>query len=177
MFKDILVAVDGSADADQALTEAIDLAEGENSQLTVFSVVPTPPAISYLGVSGDVVESIVANTEHQSKELLRSAIERVPNDVSVTTLLGHGPVRPTLLGQIKGGDHDLVVMGSRGLGALRSVLLGSVSHYVLDHSPVPVLIVHAKSAPMEDSAGSVVHLGARDHRTAAATGSGAATTG
>jgi nucleotide-binding universal stress UspA family protein len=47
-----------------------------------------------------------------------------------------------LLKQIAEGQHDLVVMGSRGRGAVRSALLGSVSHHVLHHSDVPVLIVH-----------------------------------
>jgi hypothetical protein len=38
-------------------------------------------------------------------------------------------------------------MGSRGRGAVRAALLGSASHYVLNHSPVPVLIVHAERPP------------------------------
>ena len=61
----------------------------------------------------------------------------------MTAVLSSEPVRPALIGQIRRGAHDLVVMGSRGRGALGSMLLGSASHFVLHHSPVPVLIVHA----------------------------------
>jgi hypothetical protein len=53
------------------------------------------------------------------------------------------PIRPALIEQIKRGGHDLIAMGSRGRGAIRAALLGSVSHYVLHHTPIPVLIVHA----------------------------------
>ena len=62
---------------------------------------------------------------------------------AVSTVLSKQPVLRALLRQIEAGHHDLVVVGSRGRGGVRSALLGSVSHYVLHHSPVPVLIVHA----------------------------------
>jgi nucleotide-binding universal stress UspA family protein len=52
-------------------------------------------------------------------------------------------IRSALIEQIRGAGHDLIAMGSRGRGAIRAALLGSVSHYVLNHSPVPVLIVQA----------------------------------
>ncbi len=61
-------------------------------------------------------------------------------------MLAAEPIRLALIRQIKEGHHDLVVMGSRGRGTVRAALLGSVSHYVLHHSPVPVLIVHAERA-------------------------------
>jgi nucleotide-binding universal stress UspA family protein len=71
--------------------------------------------------------------------------------VPVTTVLTEEPIRTALIRQIEAGHHDLVVMGSRGRGAVRSALLGSVSHFVLHHSPVPVLIVHAeRSAEVDD---------------------------
>jgi nucleotide-binding universal stress UspA family protein len=144
MFRNILVAIDGSSDSDQALTQAIDLAESEHSRLTLFSAVVTPPSAAYVGVSGEVVANLSRDAEAETETLIRTAAEMVPNQVSLSTVLSSEPVRHALIHQIKEGAHDLVVMGSRGRGAVRSVLLGSVSHYVLHHSPIPVLIVHAE---------------------------------
>jgi nucleotide-binding universal stress UspA family protein len=47
-----------------------------------------------------------------------------------------------LLKRATAADHDLIVIGSRGRGAVRSAVLGSVSHSVLNHATVPVLIIH-----------------------------------
>jgi nucleotide-binding universal stress UspA family protein len=162
MFRNILVAVDGSADAQQALVQAIDLARSQNARLTLFSAVVAPPSVAYVGVSGDVTANLIHEAEAEADATLRTAVERVPADVSVTTVLSGEPVRPALVSQIAAGEHDLVVMGSRGRGALRSVLLGSVSHYVLNHSPVPVLIVHAERDAALDGAESASEWAAED---------------
>jgi nucleotide-binding universal stress UspA family protein len=143
MFQNILVAIDGSPDADRALTEAIDLAASEHARLTLFSAVVTPPAAAYIGAGAGVAATLARDAEVETERILRTAVDRVPGRVSVSTVRSSEPVRLALIHQIKTGHHDLVVMGSRGRGALRSVLLGSVSHYVLHHSPIPVLIAHA----------------------------------
>jgi nucleotide-binding universal stress UspA family protein len=143
MFQNILVAIDGSRDADQALAQAIDLAESEHARLTLFSAVVTPPAAAYFGGGGGVAATLARDAETETEAILRGAVARVPDGVSVSTVQSGDPARPALIHQITKGCHDLLVMGSRGRGALRSVLLGSVSHYALHHSPVPVLIVHA----------------------------------
>jgi nucleotide-binding universal stress UspA family protein len=143
MFHNILVAIDGSPDADEALKQAIDLAESEHARLTLFSSLVTLPAAAYIGTGGGMAATIAADAEAETEAILRSAVEEIPDQVSVSSMLSSAPVRPALIRQIEDGAHDLVVMGSRGRGALGSVLLGSVSHYVLNHSPVPVLIVHS----------------------------------
>jgi nucleotide-binding universal stress UspA family protein len=143
MFRNVLVAIDGSPDSDQALAQAIDLAESEHSRLTLFSAFVIPPAGAYIGGGGEVAAILVRDAETETETILRTAAQRVPDQVLLGTVLSSEPVRQALIHQIETGAHDLVVMGSRGRGAVRSVLLGSVSHYVLHHSPVPVLIVHA----------------------------------
>jgi nucleotide-binding universal stress UspA family protein len=157
MFHNILVALDGSPDADQALRQGIDLAESEHARLTLFTAVATPSIPVYVGMTGDVTADLIHEAEAEAETILRTAIQRVPAGVSVSTVLSREPVRPALIDQITSGDHDLVVMGSRGRGALRSVLLGSVSHYVLHHSPIPVLIIHADSGPAPESSATGSH--------------------
>jgi nucleotide-binding universal stress UspA family protein len=143
MFHNILVAVDDSPDADRALTQAIDLAESEHARLTLMTAVVEPPATAYLMV-GEETGKLIENARVQADATLRRARDRIPADLPVTTVLTDQPVRTAIVHQIKHGRHDLVVMGSRGRGTVRAALLGSVSHYVLHHSPVPVLIVHAE---------------------------------
>jgi nucleotide-binding universal stress UspA family protein len=149
MFRNILVAIDGSADAEEALGHAIDLAECEHGRLTIFSAVPTTPAFAFAAPGGAAVIDLEERARKETEEIIRRALERVPQDVSTTTVMKGAPAKAALLKQIEHGGHDLVVMGSRGRGAVRSALLGSVSHHVLHHSPVPVLIVHSRPAQGE----------------------------
>jgi nucleotide-binding universal stress UspA family protein len=142
MFHNILVPIDGSRDAEQALAHAIDLAESEHTRLTLLTAPAELPALGFLG-AGEVTATLLDDGRSQAEEILRRARDRVPDDLPAATVLAEAPIQMAILRQIKNGHHDLVVMGSRGRGAVRSALLGSVSHYVLHHSPVPVLIVHA----------------------------------
>ena len=68
-------------------------------------------------------------------------IEAVPDDVSVTSIVMAGPPAQVILERLRDGRHDLLVMGTRGLGRVGSALLGSVSQTVLHAAEVPVLVV------------------------------------
>lgn len=150
MFHNILVAVDDSPSADQALTQAIDLAESEHTRLTLMTGVAELSPTVYL-MAGEETGRLIQNAKDRAEAILCRARDRIPADLPVTTVLTEKPIRIALVRQIKQGGHDLVVMGSRGRGAVRSTLLGSVSHYVLHHSPVPVLIVHAERGTEPES--------------------------
>ena len=143
MFRNILVCVDGSRQADGALRQAIDLAESENSRLTLLTAVSRPPSWANTPMSAGI-EPIAPALQHEAEMTLRAAVDRVPPSIPVTTILSEDPIREALIGRIRSGEYDLVVMGTRGRGALSAAVLGSVSHYALNHSDVPVLIVRTE---------------------------------
>jgi nucleotide-binding universal stress UspA family protein len=146
MFRHILVAIDGSDHARHALVEAIDLACATNATLTVMTVVPktNPWALGggyYAPVDlDDLQRQAVRNYERT----LGTAIAAwVPDDMPVTGIVRRGAVAPTIVDQAVTGNHDLIVVGSRGRGELRSLLRGSVSHQVVETNTVAGHVVHA----------------------------------
>lgn len=165
MFRNVLVAVDGSAHAQRALEEAVELVRLSGGSLTLVTVVPKlsawfpgrvaglPPAADS-AAAGPLPSDIARLREDLTSDyrrLLDHAQSMVPDDVQSTALVLDGRPADAIVGQVRAGGHDLVAMGSRGRGELRSVLLGSVSHQVVNDSAVPVLIVHLKETGREES--------------------------
>jgi nucleotide-binding universal stress UspA family protein len=146
MFRRLLVAFDGSAHSQRALYEAIELAQANHGSVTVMTVAPEPSRLWSVGLGyGDPLnlDGLGYQVERQYQTMLDGALDTVPADVPVNAILKRGAAAPALIDETRTKDHDLIVMGSRGRGELRSLLLGSVSHHVLHASPIPVLVVHA----------------------------------
>jgi nucleotide-binding universal stress UspA family protein len=164
MFRRLLIAFDGSPFAQRALDESIDLARANNGRLTVIAVVPEPFVWS-LGSGYEVavnLDELRRQVERDYRTMLDDAAHTVPADVPVTKILKHGAAASAIVGEARANDHDLIVMGSRGRGDLRSLLLGSVSHHVLHASPVPVLVIHGAEAPPPAMAHPVVAASGRN---------------
>jgi nucleotide-binding universal stress UspA family protein len=148
VFRNILVSLDASPHSYAALTEAIDLAQSGNGRLTILTAVPKPT--TWTTTAAAAGEALGPALEREANETLCRAVDRVPNSIPVTKILTRDSIRAALSQQLKTGKYDLLVLGSRGRGALAASLLGSVSHYALNHGRVPVLIVHASDADGND---------------------------
>lgn len=137
MFHRLLVAFDGSSHAQRALGEAIDLARPAGAELAVLTVAPEP-SDPVLGSSHPPISM---------SSVLDCVVDAVPDDLPVTGVLRRGFAGPAIAEEARAGDHDLIVVGSRGHGELRSLLPGSVSHHVLQTSLVPCSLFTPSSGP------------------------------
>ena len=145
-YRTILVAVDGSRDADAALRHAATLARDQHARLILLSVVPPPPP-QLVSVAGAIPHT---DLESFYGKLLREAAGNLPQDVGVETRLAHGVPARHILKTALETRADLIVMGFHGHGRLHHALLGSVSRTVLHDGRLPVLLMHARpTAPAE----------------------------
>ena len=146
MTMKILLPVDGSAAALEAVRHALQLVR-EGLQASVVLANVQEPATLYemlLAHDPEVIEQVSARAGLHLLEPARTLVEQaeVPYELEVAS----GDPAHTLIDILENFGCDMVVMGARGMGTLRSALLGSVSHEVLHAAPVPVLIVKPRPA-------------------------------
>ena len=167
MFLNILVPVDGSESADAALSQAIDLASSQGSAITLLCAWRRLSLDYSLGVamSEADIESLDGEARTEAERIVATARARIPEGIVTHTLVVEGHPADAILDAIQAREPDLVMMGSRGRGSVRSTLLGSVSQSVLHHSPAPVLIMRhtaVRAEPILAQAELDVMLSGRD---------------
>lgn len=143
-FKKILVPYDGSDHAKKALKEAVSIAETcEDAKLFVATVVYPVPSTVVIAEEHAFVFDAERNTESMKiKETTQKEIRKLlPSDIPHEILFNIGNPGSVLLSLAKEHDCDLIVMGSRGRGALKSLLLGSVSAHLVSNAHCPVLVI------------------------------------
>lgn len=142
MFRNVLVAYDGSPEAQRALLEGVDLADCANGRLTLLMALCRPSMWTTTSPETSVAaRALDHQIQERAQAMLRLAAARVPSRVPVTTILAREPIRHALLERASADSHDLIIIGSRGRKAIFGAVLGSVSHDLLNTSPVPVLLV------------------------------------
>ena len=148
----ILLATDGSQEAELAGRTAADVAVKTGSELHVvhvFGLAPVGPPVypEATDLQGEALEAEAEEriSEQRAKEALEVEVEKVRSaggDVAQAHLR-EGRVAPEIVALAEGIGAGLIVMGSRGRGGIRRALMGSVSDAVVRHAHCPVLVVRS----------------------------------
>ncbi len=156
----IVVGVDGSPASRVATDWAARDAALRGVPLTVFRVQPSDEIGPWLDVP---VLDFAAEEKRRSRQIVDDAVGLVSDaardvgEIDVRHRVVPGPIVPTLVDASK--DAEMVVVGCRGLGGVKGLLLGSVSSGVLHHAHCPVAVIHDEDPLMDHPATAPVALG------------------
>lgn len=144
-YNNIVVPTDGSENSKRALEHAVVIASSLGATITLVYVANIVSVISNFdqipNASGYVTEQVALDMEEEGKGVLNEFAKQIPQNLEVKSVFEVGSPGPAVLSVAKKYNADLIVMGSRGLGPLKGLFMGSVSSYVVSHSVCPVLIV------------------------------------
>jgi len=169
----VLLAVDGSASSDAARELVASIGWPEGTCIRVVAIVE-PVALAIVGALpyrvGDVDESETTSTLRAILDQAEASLEAPGRGVESRLLRGRAA--SVIVEEATEFRAELIVVGSRGLGRLEAMLLGSVSAEVVDHAPCPVLVARGRSIgrvllAVDGSASArlaVDHLAGEGHR-------------
>ena len=142
----IVVGVDGSDGSRRALNWAADEARLRKWVVVAIHAYTIPPFLMAPGALAGIPvapvndPALIEQLEEAAEKLLAQEIEQVDSDdLTIEGRVVSGPASDALINAAE--EADLVVVGTRGLGGFKELLLGSVSHQVAHYSPRPVVIV------------------------------------
>ncbi|AHV94157.1 universal stress protein [Bordetella holmesii] len=138
----ILVPIDGSECAVRALHDAIGLAKesGGDAQIHLLNVqLPIVSGHAKMFLSKETIDNYYKAESDEALATARAAAET--SGVAYTAEMRPGPLGETIAKYAKEHHCDRIVMGTRGLGAVGGLVLGSVAQKVIHLSPVPVTLV------------------------------------
>ncbi|MBN1432091.1 MAG: universal stress protein [Methanomicrobiaceae archaeon] len=139
MYKKILLATDGSENARRAAREAAGLAKELSSDIIIAYIFVSPPSQSKMAKAHFDVHSIL---EIEAKDSISETIRFLESEnLTYTLKVAIGEPAVEIIGIAEKENADLLIIGSRGLGALRGAVIGSVSQKVAHHAKCPVMIV------------------------------------
>ena len=155
MYERILIALDGSTVAEQALSTALVLAEQFDSELILLRVVmPLPISYRAGAVSAAAIEAAEKDAVLEAGDYLEgvaTGIREKGFGVQVATRLGN-PSK-AIIEFVQQNQIDLLVMCTRGQTGPARWLLGSVTDHVVRASSIPVMVVPAVTSSMETADG------------------------
>lgn len=138
-IKKILVPLDGSKNSIRGLDTAISIARNCHAVITGVYAIYAPPYSEFRGI-----ETAEKKLNAEINKILEEAKTRsAQNGILFKSKIIHGDIGFNIakLANDKKEKFDIVVIGSRGRGSIKELFLGSVSHYVLHASKIPVLVV------------------------------------
>jgi nucleotide-binding universal stress UspA family protein len=137
----ILVGLDGSPGSGRALEKAIELARTLGAEIVAVTVAQLMPYSAFPG--GEPVVAVADDWQSRLRETFEEEWCRplrdsgLPNEIEFR----EGSPASELIAAAREHQAEMIVIGTRGSGGFRELLLGGVCHQVSMHSPVPVLIV------------------------------------
>ena len=141
LISKILVPIDGSENSMRALNHGLFLSSNLKIKLTIMFVIEVPPFV-YVQ-SQKIVNSVMASLEKEAKDVLeegRNQAKRYDVEPEILFLEGNN-IASIIIEHGEKNNFDLIVIGSKGKGKLKTSLLGSVSNKVIHHSKNPVYVV------------------------------------